>query len=200
MQGVDPVALFEASMVMDVEKWRDGLGYDVHLISDMNEVERLRVENLILGRGVSDWRDLEALDALATPRALEAIRTAQSSGNAELRLWAARYGPPSTDLSATVVAALQAAEPFGGLSNALSMAVANPSDDVKQTLLRMANERTGAAAYGAAAALYEINGLIEDHNGFERRDFFLRLTEPGPDKDAALLEMREELGQQHQGS
>lgn len=196
MMADDLVKSFFDSMVMDFDKWKDGIGYDVELISRMNDEQRQEVERQILSKGVDDWRDLEALDWLGTPIAHAAIEQARNSGNQELRLAAQRYGPAPSgdDRDAAIVKSLQEADAFEGLSQVLDEAAEHPTPVVVQALLRCARDRDGASAYGAASVLYFIKGKIESHEGFENREFFLRFTEPGDDKDAAFTQLCDELG------
>lgn len=67
---------FARSMVIDFEKWQNGIGYDLALLRDATPQERNDIERLLIHLGVNDWRDVEALAALATPRAKRALRTA----------------------------------------------------------------------------------------------------------------------------
>ena len=56
-------------MVIDYEKWHDGVGYDLDAIREASQDERQAIEILLFNRGTRDWRDVEALAALDTARA-----------------------------------------------------------------------------------------------------------------------------------
>ncbi len=192
----DRVRAFEASMAMDYEKWHDGIGYDVGLIEAMTPEEKSRVESMLLSRAVSDWRDLEALEALKSPKAIEAILKTRESGDSQLRLAAQRYGPApkSDDRESAILKALRKTDLYDGLSEAIDEAVENPTPKIEAALLNIVRSQSGAEAYSAAAALYFIHGKIESHLGFENREFFLRLAEPdGDDRRSAVHQLEQEL-------
>src|SRR5881394_954929 len=66
---------FLASMTMDLEKWREGIGYDVDLLGELEEPELVQViAKLASG---SDWRDVEALAAIAGLESIDAARRAK---------------------------------------------------------------------------------------------------------------------------
>ena len=179
---------FVASMVMDFDKWHDGIGYDVELIDEMSADERKAVEQKLISK-LDDWRDLEALDRLGTPAAHAAIEKARQSSNAELRLKAQDYGPdPHPDLrEAAIIAGLSNEDLSDGLSEALDQAADHPTPNVIAALLKCARDTGGPGAYDAAAVLYQINGKIESHFGFENREFFLRFVDVGTDDHQATV-------------
>jgi hypothetical protein len=82
---------FARSMIIDLDKWRNAIGYDLELIREATMQERNAIERLLLGLGVNDWRDVEALAALATSRAKEALLSAFK--NPQLRGAVAYYAP-----------------------------------------------------------------------------------------------------------
>ena len=105
----DAVARFVASLTIDREAWHDGIGYDLGALRSATPEERARIEELLLGRGVRGWRDVEALAALGTPRAREALRRAATAGDHEVRLAVASHAPDvasDAERTASVVAAL----------------------------------------------------------------------------------------------
>lgn len=60
---------FERSMPIDHEKWHDGIGYGLDTLRGATEAERRQIETLLLEHRIGDWRDVEALAALDSPRA-----------------------------------------------------------------------------------------------------------------------------------
>ena len=82
-RGSPLVEQFHASMTIDYEKWHDGIGYDVALLQSATADERKEMEDILLGTGVTNWRDVEALAALNTPRAKKALKLALETGKAE---------------------------------------------------------------------------------------------------------------------
>jgi len=72
-----PAAIrFRESMNIDYDKWREGEPYDIAALADITPAERDDLADEIASRGKLDWRDIEALKALATPKALARISTA----------------------------------------------------------------------------------------------------------------------------
>src|SRR5262249_15998968 len=93
-------------MNITYEKWHDGVGYDLDAIREATPTERAKIESIMLAHGVKDWRDLEALDALSTPKAIAAIRATIKSTDPELRLRATRILAHEPDGEATRDAAI----------------------------------------------------------------------------------------------
>ncbi|MGO9275075.1 MAG: hypothetical protein ACLQOO_33385 [Terriglobia bacterium] len=130
---------FERSMVMNYEKWHDGIGYDLEAIGSATQAERRQIETLLLVHGIQDWRDLQALAALDTPLANEALQAALRHPHPEIRLAVARYTPrlvPEKERIASLVEALQTAVMKSGLSQALDEAAQFHPKEVVEALLR----------------------------------------------------------------
>jgi hypothetical protein len=74
---------FKDSMIIDYGKWRDGEPYDIAALARVTPAERdLLVDEIIERGGSLDWRDIEALRALGTPKALKRIgKAAESQGD-----------------------------------------------------------------------------------------------------------------------
>jgi hypothetical protein len=189
------VERFLSSMVMDFDKWHDGIGYDLDALDEMAPEERSDIEQRLVSK-LDDWRDLEALDHLGTPNAVAAILRARTSSNQELRLAAQDYGPePEADVrEAAILAGLGTDLESEGLSKAIDQAAEHPTPRVIDALLRCARDLTGPSAYSAAAALYYVKGKIESNLGLENRAFFLRFVDDDEDHRAAFQEMCDELG------
>jgi len=65
---------FKDSMIIDYGKWRDGEPYDIAALAGVTPAERDLLVDEIIDRGGSlDWRDVEALKALGTEKALKRI-------------------------------------------------------------------------------------------------------------------------------
>lgn len=67
---------FKESMILDYGKWRDGEPYDIAALAEVTPEERDVLADEIIGRGSLDWRDVEALRALGTPKALKRVGNA----------------------------------------------------------------------------------------------------------------------------
>jgi len=66
---VSPLQRFERSMVIDYEKWHDGIGYDLDALRLASETERKAIEQMLIGHSQRDWRDIEALAEIDTKTA-----------------------------------------------------------------------------------------------------------------------------------
>jgi len=64
---------FWASTHVGDEEWRDGAGYDLAALREFDPAERAKAEDFLVRRSGVDWRDIDALDALGSERALIAI-------------------------------------------------------------------------------------------------------------------------------
>lgn len=184
---------FRQSMVMDYEKWHDGVGYDLDVLGEMSADEQHQAEMMILAKGVSDWRDLEALDLIGTPRAIAAILEARQSTDSELRLRAHRYGPDSDggEREAAIIVALREGQPFSGYFQATEQAAEYPSPKVIETLLDIAKNEPGTKAYHAAAVLDFLSGHASSPDGMENREFLLQFSAVlSPDRDQAVANLK----------
>ena len=136
------VGRFERSMVMDYEKWHDGIGYDLATLKTATPEERRAIETLLIRHGVKDWRDVEALAALGTPQAGEFLKAALHAPDPAISLAVARYAPElvlHTKRVAALIKALETAQFFGGLSQALDEAAEFHPKEVVEALFRGAS-------------------------------------------------------------
>lgn len=195
----DAVTRFTASMNIDYEKWHDGIGYDIDAIREASPAERTQIEHIMLARGVKDWRDLEALEALASPKATTAIRATLKSKDPELRLRASRILAHEPEGEATrdaaIVHAIEQADVFAGLTQALDAAANHPSQAVKDALFRATLNGTSVTAVHTAALLFCLYGKASEPFDMDQRPFFLKFsTEVKADRIAPFKEMCAKLG------
>lgn len=191
------VERFRASMTMDFDKWHDGLGYKVDLIAQATPDERTHIESLLLGRAVTDWRDVEALAVLNTSNARAALRRASQSADHRVASAVADYAPElvSDDQRiATLVAALERADMDSGLSQALDQVAAFHPPPIVDVLFHGLLERDGATAMHFAAMLMFIHGHAETSFDWEQRPFFLHFnTDDAVARAAACRELRAKI-------
>ncbi len=189
---------FERSMVIDYEKWHDGIGYDLEALAAATPAERSAIETMLLRRGERDWRDVEALAALATPLADKALQAAMDDSDPQIRLAVARHAPklvPDTERIASLVKALETANLYDGLSQALDEAAEFHPKEVVEALLRGVLHRDGEAAVQFAALLMFVHGKAESQFDWDQRPFFLRFnTENKEEREAAFVELCEKIG------
>jgi hypothetical protein len=192
------VRQFEASMVIDYEKWHDGIGYDLSLLKHATAAELTAIEALLLSRGVRDWRDVEALAAFDGERAQAALRTAFASGNAEIRGAVMRHAPalvPTSKKLEHLLAALRTADFYGGLTQALDAVAEYHPPGIVAELLRGALERKGDVAVHFAAMLMFIHGKAPEAFDWNQRPFFLRFnTAVRSEREAVFRELCVKIG------
>ncbi len=189
---------FRASMIMDHERWREGIGYDLELIESATPDERLTIEQLLLGGGIRGWRDVEALAALDTPRAREALKAALHDPNPEIRSAVLRYAPDlvtDQQRTAALVQSLRDAEFYGGLSQTLGHVATFHPPEVVEALLRGVLEREGQVAVHFAAMLTFIHGQAAEPFDMDQRPFFLRFnTDNRAERESAFRALCARLG------
>lgn len=178
-EPVTTLERFEASMVIDYDKWHDGIGYDIDIINQAAPEELVEIENLLVNRGVSDWRDVEALAALNSPRAKVLLRKALQSHKTEIRTAVIRHAPDllsNAERTELLVNALQRARSFEGLDQTLQQVEAFHPPEVIHALLRGVLERDGETAVHYAAMLMFLHGKAESSFDWEQRPFFLQFN------------------------
>jgi len=129
---------FLRSMKIGYTEWHDGTGYDLRALRELSGEEVKRVENLLVSRKDQDWRDVEALAVLNTPRAIEALKECLRSKNIDVRLFAVRYLKEMNILDRVdeiVVNTLPSTKIGQGLTYALALAKDYPTELIKQKLL-----------------------------------------------------------------
>lgn len=198
---------FQASMVMDFEKWHDGIGFDLSAIGEMNTGERASVFSQ-LQHTTKTWREIEALEALqaywdehsdvdaahgkATPST--AIADAVGATDRDTRLAAAealhRAGqmPDFDNLLAREICGLTTVA--DGSVRTLLLAESYPSEKVKQALLAASNSHTECALHCAALLCY-LCGQADSAFDFSLRSLFLKfgLHESSLIRSAAFEEL-----------
>lgn len=170
---------FRESMVMNYERWHDGIGYDLDLLKRAAPEELAEIENLLVSRGVSDWRDVEALAALNSPRAGVLLLDTLKRGKRELAVAVLRYAPnlvSETDRTATLVAALEQCDFYSGLTQTLREVETFHPPQVIAALLRGALARNGDVAVHFAAMLMFLHGKTSSAFDWDHRPFFLKFN------------------------
>lgn len=189
---------FRDSMSLNVERWREGTGYDLDAIRQATREERDDIERLLIGRGVLSWRDVEALAELGTPAAREALLAAMRSGDLETRLDIVAYAPHligENEREACVVEAIENADGLDSLSKLLLLVERIRTPAVIGALLRGTLRHGGETAVHFAAILTWLHGRAGSPFDWEQRPFFLRFHTENPDeRHHAYLELCERLG------
>ena len=198
-QPMTLVDKFRESMVCNYERWHDGIGYDLDLLESASPEELVEIENILTNRPVADWRDVEALAELNTPRAQVLLRKALKSSNAEISSAVVSYAPnliSNIERAAALVKALGKAEAFGGLSATLDEVEKFHPPEVVAALWDGVRKRDGETAVHYAAMLMFIHGKAKEAFDWELRPFFLRFnTEDANERALACLELCERIGE-----
>ncbi len=185
-------------MVANYERWHDGIGYDLELLKTATPGERAEIERLLDNRPVDDWRDVEALAALDSPRARALLRQALQSGDHRVATTVAEYAPnllSDKERIATRVAALEGERIFGGLTQALEQVAEFHPPEIVEALLRGALAREGETAVHFAAMLMFIHGKAQSDFDWEHRPFFLRFhTASRAEREAVFRELCQRIG------
>jgi len=200
-EGQEPnsaLGRFEASRVMDFDKWHDGIGYDLAALRELSPAERKHVEASLIQSGNRNWRDIEALAVLDTPAAREALRAAMSDPDPEVRNAVTRFAPhliSAAARTASLVAALESAEFYGGLTQTLLEVQEHHPPEVIEALLHGALDREGEMACHFAARLFFLHGKASSAFDWEHRPFFLRFnTADRPAREAVFCELCAKIG------
>jgi hypothetical protein len=149
---------FLKSMQIGFIEWHDGIGYDLDALKELDAPELKQVESLLISRKDGDWRDVEALAALKTPRTVEALKDCLQSGNLDARLFAVRYLKEMgvvDRVEEIVVDTLPATKIGKGMTFALSLAKEYPTERIQRKLLWCAlHGNDEIRIHCAAMALY----------------------------------------------
>lgn len=193
VESESAVARFERSMNIDYEKWHEGIGYDLDCLRQASPAERRQIEQLLTRRPPSDWRDIEALAALDSERARKALRAASQSSDSALRMAVVRFAPDlvtKPQRIRSLIRALETAEFYGGLSEALSEAESLHPPKVMAALFHGTLAREGGIAVHFAAMLTYLHGKASSRFDWDQRPFFLRFNTPSPEaRREAFMEL-----------
>lgn len=146
--GSEAYERFMASTDIDYERWHDGVGYDLEALGALGGRERAEAQQWLLARAGNDWRDLEGLLALGS------------------------------DTACAVVAGLESAVFYGGLSVALDLATEERTPAMVDALFRACFREQGEGAVHAAARLAFIQGAAKEAFDWDLRSLFLRFNTP----------------------
>lgn len=188
---------FIDSMAIGFEQCHDGEGYDLDALAETTPAEKKHLETVLRAKVSGDWRVVEALAALGTPGARDAIRDALKSADAVVRLAAARELHECgelKDLTDVVVHALRSGQ-SSAFSHAIDMIGWEKVVGATPELLRMCVSGSGEQACHCAAMLYFLHGLAEEAFDWNHRPFFLRFnTDDTQEREDAFRELCGKLG------
>jgi hypothetical protein len=195
--SVSPLQRFEKSMKIDYEKWHDGIGYEIDVIALASLAERKAIEKMLIHHAPRDWRDIEALAKINTKNARETIKNTMQDPNSDVRIAVTRFAPnlvTNSQRSQSIIKALQHAEIFSGLSQALDDVEEYHPAEVKETLIRGLLTREGEVAVLFAAMLFYLYGKAKEPFDMKQRPFFLRFnTKNKKEREQAFRELCKQL-------
>ena len=194
-----PAARFLASMPMTHDMWHDGTGYDLVALREVPCSERPGIEAVLIQHQPRDWRDIEALAEIDSPRARQAIVEALNDADPAVRREAQRHVPDGEIDPARREARLLellAGDGIGAhLTESLEEAEAFHPPAVIEALIRGALGADGTAAVHLAAMVYYLHGKAAEPFDWAKRPVFLRFnTTDRQEREAAFAEMCRAIG------
>ncbi len=177
--------LFLDSMVMDFDKWHDGIGYDLEKLELLEPDELATIEQLLINKlkQDGDWRDLEALNALETPSSDQAVDQARFHNNSKLQNYALRIildKLDSKDMTETLKTELEDQVVQAVLLGDYEMAERMPTLRVKKALLESTRNTNSETRVSAAAFLLYLCGQAPEPFDWSQRPFFLQFAQKDP--------------------
>ncbi len=192
---------FKDSLNLNYDQWHDGEGYDLEALKQLRGSERVIAENILLSRKSSDWRDIEALDALGTEKALEELNRALFSKRVEVRVEAAerlgRRGKiEADDMENLIIQSLDEATYFNGMTRVLRLVEQYPSQRVRAKIRSCAINGNEDIRVHSAAMYHFLSACTESPFDWEYRPLYLRFGQRSKDdRELALQELDELIKQ-----
>jgi hypothetical protein len=184
---------FLNSMIIDYEKWHDGIGYDLDALKAMSQSEVQAVEQVLIDHQPRDWRDIEALAQIDSPAAKKAVETALRSHDPKVRLEALRHVAEKVDnkeRERLMIEAIETRDLYDGLSDVIDELPDFHPPGAIEALFRGSLKRDGEAAVHFAALLMYLHGKAAEPFDWNHRPFFLRFnTTDRGEREAAFREL-----------
>lgn len=193
---------FRASMNIGLDAWRDGTGYDLAALRQMNAEELKSARALLHGR--DDWRDAEALATIALIKRQRSASEGKESNRSpnqdttftSLRRMLNDGATPLTtrleageqlkqhghdlDLTDLILAMLKAGrEDMTSLSRAMDHVEWNlpASEKLKVGLLKLLRSAIGTYAFHLASLAWVVFGLCKSTSEMSQREHWQRFAE-----------------------
>lgn len=164
---------FKQSMIIDYDAWKEGTPYDIAALADVTPDERDLLVEEISERSPLDWRDVEALRALATPKAQQRIRET-AAGQADGAGIEAFRDDIETEgwndaIERRFIDKLEAAASMtGALDRLYDIAEKHPTEAVLRQLFRNARISSDPTVrYSMGAFLLYLSGHVESRYVFD---------------------------------
>ncbi len=174
--------LFIDSMVMDFDKWHDGIGYDLKMLEKLGAEERASIEKLLIGnlKQEGDWRDVDALTALGTTSARAAVDKARFHNITKVRDYALKIilSTPNTEgTTKKDIAELEDQVVQAVKRGNYEIAEYMPTMRVKKTLLDSIPGFISEIRVSAVAFLLYLCGQALEPFDWSQRPFFLLFSD-----------------------
>ena len=173
---------FLDSMKLDYAKWHDGVGYDLDALRKLSPEEQNKVENILIERGVKDWRDIDALAGIGSESALSALKNALQSDRYEVRIRSierlSEKGIISErEIETILVETIPLVDILNGQTFTLLLAEKYPTPAVKRILLWCTLHGNEDIRVHAAALIHFLYGIATSSFDWDYRPFYLRFND-----------------------
>jgi hypothetical protein len=160
-------------MIIDYDKWKEGAPYDLAALAGITAEECELLTEEICQRSSLDWRDVEVLRALATPKAISRIAKAaekqtDGAGIEAFRDEVQTHGW-TADIERRFIEKLEAAASMtGALDRLYDIAAAHPTQGVITQIFRNARISSDPTVrYSMGAFLLQLAGHVESRYVFD---------------------------------
>ena len=164
---------FKQSTVLDYDKWKEGTPYDLAALKDVTPEERDLIVDELCAIASLDWRDVEALRALGTEKAIKRVGKAaeKQTDGAGIEAFMddiAAHGW-TEDIETRFIEKLErAASMTGALDRLYEIAEAHPTPAVLEQLMRNARiSSDNTVRYSMGGFLLELTGHIDTRYTFD---------------------------------
>jgi hypothetical protein len=165
---------FKKSMTLDYDAWHDGLPYDIPALADVTPEERGLLTDEICGKSSLDWRDVEALRALATPKAIKRVSAAAGKqtdgGGIEAFMDEIEKHGWTGEIETRFIEKLESvASMTGALDRLYEIAEAHPTPAVRKQIMRNARIASDETVrYSMGAFLLYLAGHVDSRYVFDK--------------------------------
>lgn len=158
--------------MIDYNAWRDGTPYEIAALADVTAEERDLLTDELCEKSSLDWRDVEALRALATPKALKRVGVAaerQTDGGGIEAFFDDVAKGWSPHIEARFIEKLERVQSMtGALDRLYEIAEAHATPAVMEQLLRNARIHSDPTVrYSMGAFLLELTGHADTRHTFD---------------------------------
>lgn len=164
---------FKTSMILDYDAWKEGAPYDIAALAHLTGAERDDLTDEIAARSSLDWRDVEALRALGTAKALKRIGAAarQETGGGAAEALIAEIEAKGWNRQAEkrLIRMLENMQSMDSSSDRLfGLCEQHPTPAVMKQLMRNARIQSDPTMrYSAGAFLLYLAGHVDSHYVFD---------------------------------